>query len=389
MKKLTIFVATTLMGFGSVHAANVAIYGSLDTGLQYVKTKGAGHTFTIESGQSWGSRVGLRINEDLTNGWKVKSVLESGIASDTGALLYNQDRNRLFGRQATLALTGPYGEFAFGRAGTLSGSVGTYSMWAGWADPLGTAFLDAGIQSTMYGFGRADNAMIYQSPVMNGWQFGAMYSFDAMVLDPTRGEATVGNARKNRLGNLAVTYKGSRLSMQAAVETVMWENSPAFNTQLKNGTDVGLSFQYNLDWAKFWLTGQYMHNVNLLGAHSTALDSVRTDPSKGLVNNTGNGITGYGLAVATRVPVGHGFGYAQLQYFDGEYDYSHDVNKLDMQRVVASLGWIHNLSRSTWLYGVASWSQGGGDWKHSKLTAYNTEDRINRVAFQAGINHRF
>jgi hypothetical protein len=38
---------------------------------------------------------------------------------------------------------------------------------------------------------------------------------------------------------------------------------------------------------------------------------------------------------------------------------------------------------------MASHSVGGGDWKHSRLTKLNTEDRVNRTALQMGLNMMF
>lgn len=370
-------------------AANVMIYGSIDTGIQVLHKKGGDTNVTMESGQSWGSRFGILATEDLAEGYQVIANLQNGYAADSGTILYNTDRDRFFSRESTLSLKTPYGQFGMGRMGTLSGSVGTYSMWAGWADPLGTAYLDAGIQGTMYGLGRTDNTIVYQTPVYAGWQAGLMYSFDGMALDSSRDYDSESTGHTNRLVNAAVTYFGSQFSMQAAVETVLWENNSKFNAEMKNSTDVGLSFQYDVNWAKFWLTGQYMKNVNMLGAHSVNADIVRTDSSKGLVNDSGKGITGYAVAIAAKVPLWGGNWYTQLQFFDGEYDYSNTQHELEMKRYVASLGYVYNLSKKTWVYTMASYSVGGGDWKHSRLSKLNTEDRVNRTALQMGLNMMF
>lgn len=389
MLKHTLSLALLATTATTAMAANVMVYGSIDTGIQVLHNKGGDTNVTMESGQSWGSRFGLLATEDLAEGYQVIANLQNGYASDSGSTLYNSDRNRFFSRESTLSLKTPYGQFGMGRMGTLSGSVGTYSMWAGWADPLGTAYLDAGIQGTMYGLGRTDNTIVYQTPVYAGWQAGLMYSFDGMAIDPSRDYETESAGHTNRVANAAVTYFGSQFSMQAAVETVFWENNSKFNAKLKDSTDIGLSFQYDFNWAKFWLTGQYMKNVNMLGAHSVNADIVRTDTSTGLVNDSGEGITGYAVAVAAKVPLWGGNWYTQLQFFDGEYDYSSTDKELEMKRYVASLGYVYNLSKKTWIYAMASHSVGGGDWKHSRLTKLNTEDRVNRTALQMGLNMMF
>ena len=78
-----------------------------------------------------------------------------------------------------------------------------------------------------------------------------MYSFDGMAIDPSRDYETESAGHTNRVANAAVTYFGSQFSMQAAVETVFWENNSKFNAKLKDSTDIGLSFQYDFNWKKY------------------------------------------------------------------------------------------------------------------------------------------
>ena len=372
MKKLLVLSALTL-AISSSFAADVMIYGSIDTGIQVVHNKNGDTDISMEPGQSWGSRWGIYATEDLGNGYSVIANLQSGIATDTGETLYNSDRDRLFSRESSLSVKTPYGTVGMGRFGTLSGSVGTY-------------YLDAGIQATMYGFGRADNSIVYQTPVFKGWQLGAMYSFDAQAGFADVDYDAVDAGDKNRLANVAVTYFGKRFAMQAAVEQIYWENDHHYNVRMKNSTDVGLAMQYDFDWAKIWVTGQYVHNVNMLGNHSVLADLAGVTSVR---NDTGEGIQGYGLAVAVKKSIGKSDILAQVQYFDGKYNYSTTAQELDMQRYVFSLGCIYNLSKNTWLYSVASHSWGGGDWKDDRVEELGMQDRVNRSVLQFGINTRF
>lgn len=131
MLKHTLSLALLATTATTAMAANVMVYGSIDTGIQVLHNKGGDTNVTMESGQSWGSRFGLLATEDLAEGYQVIANLQNGYASDSGSTLYNSDRNRFFSRESTLSLKTPYGQFGMGRMGTLSGSVGTYSMWAG------------------------------------------------------------------------------------------------------------------------------------------------------------------------------------------------------------------------------------------------------------------
>lgn len=112
MKK-TLAALSVLGAFaGSALAADVTLYGVIDTGLvfQHADADMQGvdtvDTFQMKSGVTAGSRFGLKGTEDLGNGLKIGFVLENGFSSDTGS--FTQD-NRLFGREAQLNLSGAFG----------------------------------------------------------------------------------------------------------------------------------------------------------------------------------------------------------------------------------------------------------------------------------------
>jgi len=99
------------------------------------------------------SRLGFRGSEDLGGGLKALFTMESGMSVDTGTL---SQGSRIFGRQAFVGLSGPYGALTFGRQYTMR----YWSMWdtdlfGSGAHGLGT--LDTGIPSA-----RADNSVSYR-----------------------------------------------------------------------------------------------------------------------------------------------------------------------------------------------------------------------------------
>ena len=75
MKKSLMALAVMGAFAGTAMAANVTVYGVIDTGLQYqhVDTDGVANesTFEMSSGVMSGSRVGLKGSEDLGNGLTV------------------------------------------------------------------------------------------------------------------------------------------------------------------------------------------------------------------------------------------------------------------------------------------------------------------------------
>ena len=83
MFKKTLAAVAVLGAFaGSAFAANVTMYGIIDTGLGYTSTdKGYGedvNKFDMRSGQNSSNRFGVKGEEDLGNGVKVGFSLENG-----------------------------------------------------------------------------------------------------------------------------------------------------------------------------------------------------------------------------------------------------------------------------------------------------------------------
>ena len=118
MKKTLAALAVLGAFAGSAMAADVTLYGALDTGFEYKHTKSTGEKavdkFDMQTGWDTGNRWGLKGSEDLGNGYKVSFKLESGFNGDDGTM---GQSSRLFGREAGLTLSGPFGSVAFGRFG--------------------------------------------------------------------------------------------------------------------------------------------------------------------------------------------------------------------------------------------------------------------------------
>jgi len=151
--------------------SNVTLYGIIDTGVEFVTHADASGNSVVRMPGVTGelpSRWGIRGNEDLGGGWSTIFTLESGFNTKAGTL--NQG-GRLFGRQALVGLTGPYGSLTFGRQYTM-----TY--WAILDSDLlgpdiygGTGSFDQYLPSA-----RSDNTIAYKGS-FDGLTAGATYSF--------------------------------------------------------------------------------------------------------------------------------------------------------------------------------------------------------------------
>lgn len=156
--------------------SSVTLYGVVDTGVEYVSNVGAGGHGLARMTTLTGtvpSRWGLRGTEDLGGGLKSIFVLESGFAPDSGV---SNQGGRLFGRQALVGLSGPWGQVAFGRQYTML-------FWAMLdQDILGPNVFGSGSLDSYIPNARADNAISYKGK-FGGLTVGATYSFGRDVVN--------------------------------------------------------------------------------------------------------------------------------------------------------------------------------------------------------------
>lgn len=101
-KKLTAIAAAALLAPLAVQAADIQIYGAIDTGLVFqsidADTAGSDRTSTLKmnSSVSAPNRWGLRSTENLGNGLAVGFNLEGQFGSDDGSMV----NSRLFQRMS-------------------------------------------------------------------------------------------------------------------------------------------------------------------------------------------------------------------------------------------------------------------------------------------------
>ena len=183
MKKTLVALCVAAGMVGTASAADVQLYGLINTGLGYVHTHsdvaGVANTDTLsmDNGQEFGSRWGLRGGENLGNGYKVSFVLESGFESDTG-LSDTKQNGRLFGREASISVSGGFGTLSFGRLPIFGSVLGANGLFRA-IDPLfanyTSAFGSGAATASMWT--RTDNSFSYRTPTYAGLTGYAMYSF--------------------------------------------------------------------------------------------------------------------------------------------------------------------------------------------------------------------
>ena len=376
MFKKTLAAVAVLGAFaGSAFAANVTMYGVVDTGLGYTSIdKGYGedvNTFDMRSGQNSAARLGLKGEEDLGNGVKVGFVLENGFDTDDGEL---GNGGRLFGREALLYVSGDFGELGMGRQGELASGNGRYGIFGGKVSPFSTGWSDiAGHKYVMgAGFDRMDNTVTYKTPTFAGFNLLAQYSFDKNVKKDDDAKTGVqhgreGSAEADRQYALGATFAAGDLYLAGIVTQTNKQSVQYDGTSLGEQDDpltVSLGGNYNFGVAKLYVATQYFKDSGLA--------------VKMIQNDHAGKFDGFGLSVGADVPAFGGTAKVLVGYMDAE-DQNPDAN--DVQRYTFSVGYEYPLSKRTFVYG------GAGYYMDSYDKAL--DDKASVAAVNAGLVHKF
>jgi len=215
--------AAALMGCTTAWAQQVTVYGLVDEGVEYVRGSDAGNGAKASDWRVGAatapSRLGFRGSEDLGGGLKAVFTLESGMSVDTGTL---SQGSRIFGRQAFVGLSSPYGALTFGRQYTMRyWSLWDTDLFGSGAHGLGT--LDTGIPNA-----RADNSVSYRFDHA-GFSGGVNFSLGR--------DAVAGNnpAATGCAGEAANAKQCREVSVLAKYDTDHWGVATAFE-RLHGGT---------------------------------------------------------------------------------------------------------------------------------------------------------
>ena len=393
MKKSLLAVAVLGAFAANAMAADVTLYGKVDTGFKYVNSKVKGqkatNKFSMESGMAAGSRFGLKGKEDLGNGWSVGFLLEAGISSDNGTLGQN---GRIFGRETTVNLAGPYGTFYFGRMGGVGGGSASspVSLW-GMGSAFGTSWSNNALTQTLQSNAeRMDNSIAYVSPSFAGFQAIAFYSMsgnDVKVETDdviTLAAGTKENSEKtNRYYGLGVKYINGPIAAFGVVDQHNYENR--FNRpDNKDSLAVTLGGSYDFGFMKLYATGQYFDNLKVKQTVSAPKFNVtkKVDPVYDEDRNkyeNGGQQKGYAVSVSANVPLAGGNFKAQLGYVDAE-----DVkdSQYEGNRYVGGIGYQYPLSKRTFVYTGAS-------YLYDKVEAASSTKKTKTAEFFFGLNHSF
>lgn len=371
---------------GSAMAADVTLYGILDTGVGYSHVDFDGQkektdNFSMMAGQASGSRWGLKGTEDLGNGLTVGFTLESGFESDTGA---NSSSTAFFNRESSLYLQGDFGKIGFGRMGAFNNGQ---SSWAkiGMISAFGTSSwggYSAQLSNLMSTAGQWNNMIAYETPDFAGFKVFAQYG---MGSNDHENESS-----SDRFYAIGASYNNGPIAAYLAVDSINYQTvgskMPA-GVDIDDSLTVTLGGSYDFEVAKVYLGAQYFDEVTLnsIGGITKTL----ADGKK--INDVSAGnffkIKGYGISLSADAPVAGGKAMLGLGYVDAKLADSQkkdaDGFDIDLTRYTASIGYDYLFSKRTDVYAVASYMQ-------DKLEVAR-KDHVDLSAYTlyVGLRHRF
>lgn len=345
MKKSLIALAVLAASGAAMAQSSVTLFGIVDTNVGYVDNANPAGDSVYGLGTSGNatSRLGFRGVEDLGGGLKAGFHLEGEIFGDDGnASGFN------FKRRSTLSLMGGFGEVRLGRdyvAGYSKTSsydlfgqnigIGQFMGWSAW----GNTTTDAdGV--------RKSNLISYYTPNFSGFTGGISYGFD---------EQTTGKAGRYIGGNVA--YDNGPLSVALSYD----------RANLNAGVERD----------KVTLGGSYNFGV----AKAIAILQQTKDDVPAAAERK---VNAYALGVSAPV----GAGEVKLQYS------MYDQKAIDSKAHHISLGYVHNLSKRTAVYGTVSYMDNKDSSKVglsvkglSAVTGPATGE--SQTGVQVGVRHSF
>ncbi len=294
MQPLRLTLAAAALASPSLFAADVTLYGSIDTGLRLadyssIDGRDPGTTLAMEGGQYYSNLIGLKGEEKLSDGVSLGFVLEGLFNSDTGSLY---EEGRLFGNQAMLTLSGDKWTAAFGRLQALASTLGQFDMAAG-MDPFEGGWAEAGGSDLFANPGLSlNNAVVGRFTPVTGLTLSAMYSLDVKEAnEPVYGDNRhyTGLGANYAVGGLTAPAAGGlvRASLQWLVGKAVQVENKTFEPS-RFVASVGYTYpvsQRTLLWAVFSCsTGSGSLDKDTDASKAMASDESREQANRRMIN---------------------------------------------------------------------------------------------------------
>lgn len=368
---------------GSAFAANVDVYGRIDTGLSYVHYDETGlsdakDTLSLDSGMSSGNRWGLKGSEDLGNGYQVGFVLESGFDADTGAL----GAGGIFAREATLRVSGPFGSIYAGRMGRIGSDAGSVGFYAGSVSPFGSGWgkMPGHFAVTANYDSRYNNALAYVSPKVGPVTVYAQYTMGNTTENESGDDRLFSLGAQADFGALQVLGLVEYLNKKSVADTTVYDDS-----QYDDSYTINLGGSYDFSVAKVFLAGQYFKAApNYAGMKGNYAKDPRV-----LNNEWRWSFDGFGVNVGATAPIGAGEFLVSAGYGKGDVNYNTKDAKISADAYIIQVGYTYPFSKRTNLYAGAGYMQTSMEDGFTNTDGTTSDKDFKTTQVMFGLLHKF
>ncbi len=334
MKK-TLLAAALLSGLSSAYASQITLYGNVDLGMSFSRQggdHGDGHvSVAMKSGMRNSSRFGIRGSETLSNSYKLGFILESQFAADSGQL---QTQGRLWERESSLWIEGPFGKITAGHVGYLKGVVGSTALLNSYrVNPFGSQMSNFITGYKAYTTGTTwytNNGIVWQSPTLANTTVYVQYS-NAVE------DESAHYHEQDRYFAGAVRYMNGSLLLQAIIDTTARGSKTALSNDVyRDPISFGLQAAYDFGPVKAFAMAETFRDspLNTVGGYLKG---------NGLFDGTGGTFVLQWPALGGKAKMGGG-----LMKASSSSGYSTITS--DVTRMGASVGYDYALTKRTNLY---------------------------------------
>lgn len=344
---ILIAAALPMVSSGAIAQSSITLFGILDVNVRYVDNSNLPSNVTMDNAGLSSGRLGFRGLEDLGGGLQAGFWLESDVYADRGEF---HASGKFFQRRSTVSLMGGFGEVRLGRDFTPAAQIPVKF------DPFNVIGLAnsnriSRVPAAFANYYRSDNTIQYFTPRWNGLQAEVMYALDE---NPSN---SLGRHVAGRL-----SYDNGPVSL--AVNMGRTDVNTA-GTRLKQ---YGAAASYNFGFAK--LMGYFQREELPYGVYGSS--------TLGSEDRWQVGMT---------IPVGSHYIRASYVRSDARQGPA-AFNGSDANRY--AIGYVHNMSRRTAMYGTIARITNKGGAKFSLAGgASGLAAGGNSTGAEFGIRHNF
>lgn len=361
MKKSLIALAVMAASGAAMAQSSVTLFGIVDAAYAVGNGSVSDRTRLVNSGYN-SSRLGFRGVEDLGGGMKAGFWLEAGVNNDDGTGAASQNNNQAaagslpdprlqgltFNRRSTISVGGGFGEIRLGRDYTPQ-------FWTLTAfDPFGTN----GVGTTQTLNSGAGGATAIRASNSIGYIYGMAFNGNSFTFAPG-------------LNIFAQTYMGENASSAA-------NKKDGGGMALRVGYNAGkVALAVAMSETKF-VAGN-IKTTNLAGSYNLGVANVMAHWNEDKNSTTGAKQTGH--LIGATAPMGAGELRASYSTSESSAGAKPSTDKF-------AIGYVHNLSKRTALYGTyARVSNSGG--AAQALNGATTAANASSNGLDIGVRHSF